>query len=321
MSNLPRVAVITPVYNGAPFLERSMAHVQAQTYPNLVHVVLNNGSSDGTAEIIASFKDARVPVIVFENPITLPLPDNWNRAVSLGRADTQYFRILCADDGMPPDAIEKMVALAESDPNISVVCCLRQTVAGVEDHRWDKTRNVFDGRDVMRGCFLDGNGLAPPHALYRTSATMVREPFFDGSLTAFDTDVVFFLLSQDGAKFGYLHEPLGITARHKGSITEKEVLPFHKDYFEWLVLMSRHAAFGLDRAEFAKCKQAFVRHYRRRLLAWRWSQSNNEAFRWHLERLKSFGHVPRALDYADALLDYALYKFGMRERWNNYPQG
>ncbi len=36
----PLVAIVTPVYNGNPWLVRTLASVQAQTYPNLVHVVL-----------------------------------------------------------------------------------------------------------------------------------------------------------------------------------------------------------------------------------------------------------------------------------------
>ena len=41
---LPTVAVVTPVYNGAKFLREAMLSVQAQTYPNLVHFVLDNAS-------------------------------------------------------------------------------------------------------------------------------------------------------------------------------------------------------------------------------------------------------------------------------------
>src|ERR1700731_169502 len=50
----PLVAITTPVYNGERYLGETMACVQAQTYPNLVHLVVDNASTDRSAEIIDS---------------------------------------------------------------------------------------------------------------------------------------------------------------------------------------------------------------------------------------------------------------------------
>jgi len=80
---VPLVAVVTPTYNGANYRREVMDCVQAQSYPNLVHVVLDNCSADATAEIIADFKGARVPVVSARNPELLPLNANWNAALQL----------------------------------------------------------------------------------------------------------------------------------------------------------------------------------------------------------------------------------------------
>ena len=45
------VAVLTPVYNGARFLRETMECVQASDYTNMVHVILDNASTDATPEI------------------------------------------------------------------------------------------------------------------------------------------------------------------------------------------------------------------------------------------------------------------------------
>lgn len=321
MTAFPKVAVVTPVYNGSEFLREAMLSVQAQTYPNLVHFVLNNASTDATPDIIDEFRDARVPVTVVRNDNTLPLGDNWNRAVALGSKGSDYFRILCADDTIPNDGVSKMVALAEADPGISVVASLRETAKGVEEFGWDRTRSVFGGREAVRACFLDGNGLAPPHVMYRTERALSRERFFNDDIIAFDTDAVFFLLVQPNAKLGFIHQPLGYTRRHDGSVTEKQTLPFHKDYFDWFVLMSRYAKLALNPYEFSDCKSAYRRHYLRRMLTWRWSDDNDTAYRWHVRALTEVGQKPRITSYIDAIADYALCKIGIRDRWTQYPQG
>ncbi|MEL7454730.1 MAG: glycosyltransferase family A protein, partial [Pseudomonadota bacterium] len=80
--SLPKVAVLTPVYNGEAYLRETLESVQAQTYANLVHVVVNNACTDGTADILADFEDARVPVIVIHHKTLLPQMENWNSAFS-----------------------------------------------------------------------------------------------------------------------------------------------------------------------------------------------------------------------------------------------
>ena len=108
---LPTVAVVTPVYNGAKFLREAMLSVQAQTYPNLVHFVLDNASTDATPDIIKEFDGGRVPVVTARNEALLPIAQNWNRCVELGSQGNDYFRVLCTDESLQPTCIEKMVAL------------------------------------------------------------------------------------------------------------------------------------------------------------------------------------------------------------------
>ena len=82
-SEQPLVAVLTPVYNGAKYLAETMACVQAQTYPNLVHIVLDNASTDATPEIISRYLNLRVPVVTKRNSTLLPQRENYNATVAL----------------------------------------------------------------------------------------------------------------------------------------------------------------------------------------------------------------------------------------------
>ena len=124
---LPLVAVVTPVYNGAAFLSETMDCVQAQTHPNLVHVLLDNASTDETPAIIEQYRNRRVPLVVGRNLETVDVRDNWEAAVRSSPREAMYFLVLCADDLITPDAIAKMVAVAEQDSSIGLVACLWAT--------------------------------------------------------------------------------------------------------------------------------------------------------------------------------------------------
>ena len=111
----PLVTVITPAYNAEAYLRETMECVQAQTWPNLVHLVIENASTDATADIIAEFENARIPVKVVRHETLLPQVENWNSSFEHLPEGTEWFRLLCADDTMAPDAIEKMMQVARQD--------------------------------------------------------------------------------------------------------------------------------------------------------------------------------------------------------------
>ncbi len=103
----PLVSVVLPAYNHARFVAQAIASVAAQTYPHIELIVIDDGSTDNTAAVIAEcLSEMTLPArfIARENrgaPATL------NEGATLARG--QYLAFLNSDDYYAPDRIERMV--------------------------------------------------------------------------------------------------------------------------------------------------------------------------------------------------------------------
>jgi glycosyltransferase involved in cell wall biosynthesis len=116
-ANLPRVSCIVAVYNGEAYLAEAIDSLLAQNYPHLEIVVINDGSTDGTADVISRYGD-RLHVL-----------NQVNRGVSMARnrgVDMSTGQLLCfldADDRLDPRKLTMQVAELRADPHLDFCDC------------------------------------------------------------------------------------------------------------------------------------------------------------------------------------------------------
>ncbi len=109
MTATPLVSILTPTYNRADLLPEAMASVLAQDYPALEHLVLDDGSTDGTPELLARCTDRRVRTFRHDN---MGQARTLNRGFELARGE--LLMVLNSDDLLLPGAV-RLLAEAFSD--------------------------------------------------------------------------------------------------------------------------------------------------------------------------------------------------------------
>jgi len=112
---VPKVSVLIPSYNHARFLPAALHSVFAQTYTDYEIVVVDDGSTDGSVELLRSYGD-RIRLYTQSNRGTYP---TLNRCIAESRG--QYLAILNSDDLWAPIKLEKQVAMLDSHPQVGLV--------------------------------------------------------------------------------------------------------------------------------------------------------------------------------------------------------
>jgi glycosyltransferase involved in cell wall biosynthesis len=116
-SENPKVCVVMPVYNGAKTIELALKSLFYQTYSNWNCVIVNDGSTDGTKEILDKIKDIRFKIIHLERN----RGRGFARQVCLDNATGDYLTYLDADDFYHPDKINEQLLIFKTNLDISLV--------------------------------------------------------------------------------------------------------------------------------------------------------------------------------------------------------
>ena len=121
----PLVTVVVPVLDGERHLRESLDSILAQTYPRLEVIVMDDGSTDATPEIAASYGD-RVELV--RQPSRRGIYGNANDGIA--RARGELIGVFHADDVYLPELVEREVAWLDANPEAGAVFCCDVFVDG-----------------------------------------------------------------------------------------------------------------------------------------------------------------------------------------------
>lgn len=298
----PLVSIVTPVHNGAAFLGESMRSVLDQKYQNWEYIVLNNASTDNTAEIAKQFARQDSRIRVYENESLLPIMTNWNRALEFLSPESRYCKILHADDQLIPECLVSMVEVAERPHAPAMIGALAMWGNTVECDGLPYPQTDFSGRDIGRDTLLGKfyPFLSPSCLLIRTDVISNRKPFYRGEQLHADVEMCFEVL-QD-ADFGFVHQVLTVIGKHSDSITAKDALPMNTLIASNFELLVKYGPVFLTQKVFKQRVLSLKLSYHRFLLRRRFVQNPEGFWRYHLDTLMSAGYPVQGKDWLIAAL-------------------
>jgi len=112
----PKVTVLMPVYNGERHLHEAIESILAQTFGNFEFLVINDGSTDDSVEIITSYRDHRI--VLAHNDGNLGLIATLNRGLDLARGE--YLARMDCDDRSRPERLARQVAYLDAHPDFAL---------------------------------------------------------------------------------------------------------------------------------------------------------------------------------------------------------
>ena len=115
--HVPTVSVVMPAYNAEAYVSDAITSILEQTYTDFEFIVIDDGSSDRTRAIIASFRDPRLVVIANERNLGLTASLSKGLAVARG----QYIARQDADDVSLPSRLERQVRYFSTHPEIGLL--------------------------------------------------------------------------------------------------------------------------------------------------------------------------------------------------------
>jgi len=110
-----------PVYNGEKYLAEAIESILTQTYDNFEFLIVDDGSTDKSLEIINSYSNKDPRIRVLRNPRNLSIAVSLNRGIDAARG--KYIARMDCDDVSLPARLEKQVLFLDKNPEIGVLGC------------------------------------------------------------------------------------------------------------------------------------------------------------------------------------------------------
>lgn len=168
VTTLPLVSVVIPAYNAARFIGRTLHSAVGQTYPNMEIIVVDDGSTDATPQIVQSFceRDRRVVLVRKQNGGVASA-----RNLGIQKSSGELIAPLDSDDVWYPEKLTEQVTLMQTcDENVGLVYCWSKII-DEEDRPIVDITHSFEGNVVAHLMFSNflGNG----------SCALIRRSCFD----------------------------------------------------------------------------------------------------------------------------------------------
>ena len=217
MPDWPLVSIVTPSFNQARFLRRTIDSVFAQTYPNIEYLVIDGGSTDGSVGILGSCGNRLNWISEKDDGQAQAI----NKGFAKSHGDIRAF--LNSDDTLLPDAVQKAVDFFTAHPDCDMLYGRAHYIDENDSILGFYPTKEFSFDELKRDCFI-----CQPAAFWKKGIADIIGPFNESLQNAIDYHY-WLRMARFGARIQHIPDVLACSRLHKemGTLTRREA--FYRD--------------------------------------------------------------------------------------------
>ncbi|MBU2146147.1 MAG: glycosyltransferase [Alphaproteobacteria bacterium] len=187
MATIPAISIITPTFNRREALLRAVASVRAQGFQHYEHIIVDDGSTDGTADELSMLQDSRLRYVALQKHVGA----NAARNHGLHLASSNLLTFLDSDDEFLPGRLERSVSFLGERPEIDLsissfhICKDGRTMTPTVNQN-----ALFDARTLERSVFAQVTSIAGTAITVRRRAIEAVGLFDEGLWRLQDRDLL-----------------------------------------------------------------------------------------------------------------------------------
>jgi glycosyltransferase involved in cell wall biosynthesis len=194
IAQTPLVSVVIPVYNGNGFLPSAIESILDQTYKNFEVIIIDDGSTDNSYEIMKNYAKTHSRLRIFRNPKNINIANTLNRGIKLARG--QYIARMDADDVALPNRLSRQIKFMKSHRDVVI---LGGQVKTINIDGKTIGRKLFPKNDQeIREALFTTNPIQHPTAIIDRSLLPKNFSWYNPALPPAEDYDLFFRLGQYG---------------------------------------------------------------------------------------------------------------------------
>lgn len=221
---MPTVSVIVPNYNHAPYLRQRIESILAQTYQDFELILLDDCSTDGSRDILDSYRnDPHVSRLIYNETNSGSAFHQWKRGIEL--AQGEWIWIAESDDYADPAFLERMVEEATKAPLCVLAYAATWWVDEKGDRLWEAKYsnkvNVYHGQDFIRKKLAVCNSIVNvSECIFRRDCYRPAESYRYEHMRLCGDWLFYVLLAEQGSVVE-VEEPLSYYRQHSSNISSE----------------------------------------------------------------------------------------------------
>ena len=266
-------------------------------------MIVDNCSTDRTSEIADRYAQLEGRIRVHRNQRLVSVAENHQIGFRQMAAQSEYCKVVHADDWIFPDCLRQMVAAAEAHPEVGIVSAhaLEGEWVGLGGLPYPTT--VFSGREtcrltLLRWAYVFGS---PSALLIRSDCIRARETFYDEEHFPrhFDTASCYQVLQH--WDFGFVHQVLTYSRQHPEAQSALSVR-LNSYIAEELSMLTKYGPLCVDRTECEQTLRQWRKSYRRFLALSVLRRRDHAFWQYHRTILRNLGWSSNAIVLVGAVL-------------------